>query len=173
MNTWLVRMVHESNGRLFTPDEMNRISNYVEFLAESVAAVKKLDENQKWLIRHLSDVMGTKAVEWGLPKDPFTNDFAAFLAAIGHAVLSEDLDVLEETVIKPCESLADALEIPRAELALMFQEAWRILTPRLDPPSENRLRRFFERPIERLQANAAQDVDYALHRNSNMIEVNS
>jgi Phycobilisome protein len=152
VTTWMTRLVHESNGRPFTQDEVNRIAHYVEFLNDAVTAVKKLEENQKWLIRHLSESVGARAVEWGLPKDPFTNDFAAFLAAIGHAVLSDDLEVIDHTVVRPCESLADALEVPRSEFAVLFEEAWRILTPRLDPASATRLQRYFDRAVEQLKA---------------------
>jgi hypothetical protein len=155
VTTWLTRLVHETNGRPFTPDEVSRIGAYVEFLPEALAAVKKLEENQKWLVRHLSEAVGARAVEWGLPKDPFATDFAAFLAAVGHAVLAGDLDVLDRTVVGPCESLADALEVRREEFAGLFEEAWRVLSPRLDPASAARLKPFFDRPIERLQAHAA------------------
>jgi hypothetical protein len=151
MYNWLSQLVHLSNGRPFSPDEVNRIGNYADGLRDAVIAVKKLEENQKWLVRHLSEAMGGKAQDWGLPRDPFTTDFAAFLASIGHAVLSQDLDILDHTVVQPCASLADALEIPRHEFGLLFQEAWRILAPRLDPTSSMVLVRYFDRASERLR----------------------
>jgi hypothetical protein len=154
VHTWLTRLVHESNGRPFTPDEVARVATYAEFLGDAVTAVRKLEESQRWLVRHLSDAVGERAVGWGLPKDPFANDFAAFLAAIGHAVLCDDLASIDHAVVAPCESLADALEVPRSEFAGLFEEAWRALAPRLDPTSTTRLQRYFDRAVERLRATA-------------------
>jgi hypothetical protein len=163
-------MVHESNGRPFTPDEVGQIGTYVEFLSDALAAVKKLEDNQKWLVRHLSDSLAGKAVEWGLPKDPFTADFAGFLAAVGHAVVANDLELIDHTVVAPCASLADALEVPRSEFAMLFEEAWRILTPRLDPTSTARLEKYFARAAARLKETAEPAVSAGEPREP-MIEV--
>lgn len=151
MTTWLTRLVHKTNGRPFTPDEVSKITEYAEFLPDALAAVRKLDENQKWLVRHLSDWVSPKAQEWGLPKDPFTSDFAAFLAAVGRALLCDDIALLDADVIDPCESLAAALEVPTEEFAGLFDEAWRVLLPRLDPLAAELFRPFFDRPARRLR----------------------
>lgn len=155
MTPWLTRLAHESNGRPFTSDELDKIAQYVEFLPDALAAVKKLDDNQKWLVRHLSDWVAPKAQGWGLPKDPFTTDFAAFLSAVGYALLCDDITLLDATVIDPCRSLADALEVPADEFAGLFDEAWRVLSSRLDPLAAGLLRPFFDRAANALRDTAS------------------
>jgi hypothetical protein len=73
-------------------------------------------------------------------------------------------------VVGPCESLADALEVPRSEFAGLFEEAWRVLTPRLDPPSAARLQRYFDRAVERLRE-TAEPAAYPADPRQPMIEV--
>jgi hypothetical protein len=158
VNPWLTQLVHASNGRPFTADELDKITQYVEFLPDALAAVKKLDENQKWLVRHLGEWVAPKAQEWGLPKDPFTTDFAAFLAAVGHALLCDDITLLDTSVITPCRGLADALEIPAAEFAGLFDEAWRVLQPRLDPLSAQLIQPFLGRVAGALRGDLVADI---------------
>lgn len=145
MTPWLTHLAHESNGRPFTSDELDKIAQYVEFLPDALAAVKKLDDSQKWLVRHMSDWVAPQAQAWGLPKDPFTTDFAAFLAAVGYALLCDDIRLIDAEVAAPFRSLAVALEVPAEEFAGLFDEAWRVLHPRLDPLSAKLLEAFFAR----------------------------
>jgi hypothetical protein len=135
VNNWLNRLITESNGRPFTVEEAERIAEFSESLPDRLSAAKKLEESQKWLGKQLSEAVGPKAAEWGLPKDPFTNDFAQSLSAIVQAMLLDDLNVLKETVIEPFAALADALDVPREELGGLFTIAWHSLAKRLDPRS--------------------------------------
>ena len=152
MNPWLTQLVHTTNGRPFTDAELGRIGTYVELLPDRLTALKKLEESQKWLVRHLADYIAPKAIEWGLPKDPFSTDFVQFLAALGYAMLCDDMALVEHSVVQPCCDLADALEIPREEIALLFETTWDALSPRLDPRSVSLLDWYFQSAANQLRS---------------------
>ncbi len=151
MTPWLTRLANDTNGRPFSSEEIDRITLYGERLPDALAAVRKLEDNQKWLVRHLTEWVAPKAQQWGLPKDPFTTDFASFLSAVGYALVCDDLTVLEATVVAPCQTLADALEVPAEEFAGLFDEAWRVLAQRLDPTAAGLLAPYFDRAAEGLR----------------------
>jgi len=156
VNTWLIDLIWSTNGRPFTEDEAERIASYAETLPERLLAVQKLEESQKWLVKNLNDIVGPKAAEWGLPKEPFTQDFAQSLSALAHALLSDDMNVLERNVIQPMKDLADALDIPSEELGNIFVTAWDLLKRRLDPKHASWLEPYFLRAAENLNATQLQ-----------------
>jgi hypothetical protein len=151
MNNWLNRLITTSNGRPFTVDEAERIAEFAESLPDRLTAAKKLEESQKWLAKQLSDAVAPRAAEWGLPKDPFTNDFAQSLSAIVQSMLLDDVHALEETVIEPFGAIADALDVPREELGELFTIAWQALSKRLDPRSITILQPYFQAVAAGLQ----------------------
>ncbi len=143
MTNWLTRMVWETNGRAFTPDELDRLTEYVESLPERLAAAQKLDDSQKWLSRQLTDLVAPLAAEWGLPKEPFTTDFAQSLAAVGNAMILDDHDLLRTGVLASFTGLADALDVPRSEFGDLFAAVWTLLTRRLEPRPQELLGPYF------------------------------
>ena len=151
MKTWLQELIQISNGRPLTTDEIMRLSAAVEALPDRLAAIKKMEECQKWLVRQLSEHIGPRAAEWGLPKDPFSNDFVNLLTALSHAVLSDDLDLVNITVVKPCQQLAAALEIDPAEFGTLFEVAWATISQRNDSASIAPLKPFFQRAMDELK----------------------
>lgn len=156
MKTWLIDLIWSTNGRPFSEDEAERIAAYAETLPERFQAVQKLEENQKWLVKQLNDYVAPKAAEWGLPKEPFTQDFAQSLSALAHALLSDDRDALEQQVIMPMKSLADALDLPAEELGNLFVISWDLLKRRLEPGPTRWLEPYFVRAAERLNATQLQ-----------------
>ena len=156
MNTWLIDLIWQTNGRPFTEDEAERIAAYAETLPERLQAVSKLEESQKWLVKQLCDVVAPKAAEWGLPKEPFTQDFAQSLSALGHAMLSDDYNLLERNVLQPMRDLAEALELPVEELGNLFVVSWDLLQRRLESSQARWLEPFFQRAAESLHASEHQ-----------------
>jgi hypothetical protein len=151
MKTWLQELVQVSNGRPFTTEEIMRLSAAVEALPDRLAAIKKMEECQKWLVRQLSEHISPRAMEWGLPKDPFSNDFVNLLTALSHAVLADDLDLVSVTVVKPCEQLAAALEIDPSEFGTLFEVAWTTLAQRCEAHSISPLKPFFQKAMDELK----------------------
>lgn len=135
MDNWLNRLVTTSNGRPFTAEEAERIAEFAESLPDRLSAAKRLEESQKWLAKQLSDVVGPKAQNWGLPKEPFTNDFTQTLSAISQAMLLDDTSLLDTTVIAPFIALSESLDIPEDELGELYTHAWQALSRRLDAKS--------------------------------------
>lgn len=158
MNTWLVDLIWASNGRAFTEDEAERIAAYAETLPERLQAVQKLEDAQKWLIRQMADFVSPKAAVWGLPKEPFTQDFAQSLSALSHAMLTDDDNVLERQVVRPMRDLAEALDIPAEELGELFTHAWDLLKRRLEPAHAKWFERYFVMSAEKLGAAQLQHV---------------
>ncbi len=135
MTNWITNLAHSSNGRPLSQDETELLVDYVETLPDRLTAAKKLEECQKWLVKHLSDYIAPRAAEWGLPKDPFANDFALCLTALAHSMVCRDKELLIAEVILPFCETADALEVPRNIFADLFNTAWHALCKRLDPRS--------------------------------------
>jgi Phycobilisome protein len=135
MNNWINRLAFASNGRALTTDEVESLAEYAETLPDRLVAAKKLEESLKWLVRHLSEYIAPRAAEWGLPKDPFSNDFAQCLTSVTHAMLCNEVELLTDTVVKPYVETADALEVPREVFADLFDTAWQALNKRLEPRS--------------------------------------
>jgi len=152
MDNWFNRLVVQSNGRPFTLDEAERIAEFAESLPDRLAAAKRLEESQKWLAKQLSDVVAPKAHSWGLPKDPFTNDFTQTLSAIAQAMLLDDTAMLDQSVIAPFNTLAEALDIPSDELGGLYTIAWEALSRRLDPKSVTLFLPYFSYTARGLQA---------------------
>jgi hypothetical protein len=152
MNTWLVDLIWSTNGRPFSEDEAERIATYAETLPERLLAVQKLEDSQKWLVKQLNDVVAPKAAEWGLPKEPFTQDFAQSLTALAHAMLTDDFRALDLHVIQPMKDLAEALDIPGEELGNIFNAAWDLLNRRIDPTHAKWLEPYFTRAAQGLDA---------------------
>jgi len=153
VDNWLNRLIAQSNGRPFTMDEAERIAEFAESLPDRLAAAKKLEDSQKWLAKQLSDAVAPKAHGWGLPKDPFTNDFTQTLSAIAQAMLLDDPKLLDHTVIAPFEALAEALDIPADELGELYTMAWQALSRRLDVKSVSLFLPYFSYTARGLQAN--------------------
>lgn len=151
MDNWLNQLIRASNGRAFTEDEAERVTEYAESLPVRLSAAAKVQDAQKWLTRHLGDAVGQRASEWALPREPLAHDFVQAINPIVTAMLLDDKDVLGPAVIHPFESLAAALDIPASELAELFQVAWSSLCTRLDPPAMALLQPYFERVIEELK----------------------
>jgi hypothetical protein len=151
MKHWLNRLAFESNGRALTPNEVDMIAEYAETLPDRLAAAKKLEESLKWLVRHLSDFIAPRAAEWGLPKDPFSNDFAQCLSAIAHAMIGNDVELLNSTIVTPYIQTAEALEVPVEAFADLFDTAWQALSKRLDPRSTELLAPHFSHVIGELR----------------------
>jgi hypothetical protein len=147
MTNWITRLAHASNGRVLTPAESESVAEYVESLPDRLAAARKLDESQKWLVKHLSDYIAPRAAEWGLPKDPFANDFAQCLTAVAHAMVCNDKELLKDSVITPYTLTADALEVPRGVFAGLFDSTWQALSRRLDSRSAELLVPFFSHVV--------------------------
>ncbi len=143
MTNWLTRLVWETNGRAFAPDELDRLCGYVETLPERLAAAQRLDESQKWLARQLDDLVAPRAAAWGLPKEPFTADFAQALSAVAHAMLLDEPAALGGGVVASFAGLADALDVPRAEFGQLFADVWAVLTRRLDERGQELLAPYF------------------------------
>lgn len=162
MTNWLTKLVWETNGRAFTPDELDRLTEYVETLPERLAAAQKLDESQKWLARQLDDLMTPLAAGWGLPKEPFTADFAHSLSAVAHAMLLDDPALLRTGVVASFAGLADALDVPRAEFGRLFAAVWGLLAKRLDERGRELLAPYFEAAAAALGVAAAPEPAAAL-----------
>ena len=135
MTNWITKLAHSTNGRPLSQDETEMLVDYVETLPDRLLAAKKLEECQKWLVKHLSDYIAPRAIEWGLPKDPFATDFALCLTALVHSMVCSDKELLIAEVILPFCETADALEVPRNIFADLFDTAWHALCKRLDPRS--------------------------------------
>jgi hypothetical protein len=151
MKTWLQELIQTSNGRPFTTEEIMRLSTAVEVIPDRLAAIKKMEDCQKWLVRQLSEHISPRATEWGLPKDPFSNDFVNLLTALSHAVLSDDLDLVSTTIVKPCQQLSAALEIEPSEFGTLFEVAWTTLSQRCESQSISPLKPFFQRAMDELK----------------------
>jgi len=151
VTTWLQQIIGESNGRPFSQDELHRIVSAAEMLPEKLAAIKKMEDAQKWLVRQLSEHISPRAAEWGLPKDPFSTDFAVLLAAVGQALLCDDLDLVDANVVHPCVQLAEALELPVSVWVGLFEVAVTTLTQKLDQRSMELLKPYFQRAIDELR----------------------
>ncbi len=145
MDNWLNRIIHTSNGRYFTAEEAERVADYAESLPDRLAAAKKLEDAQRWLVRHLSDVVSPLAAEWGLPREPLAQDLVRATAPVAVAMLLDDPDVLDETVVRPFEALAAALDVPAGELADLFDALQAEVGRRLDPTSAGLLAPYFAR----------------------------
>ena len=143
MTNWLNRLMTTSNGRPLTADEGERLAEYAESLPDRLAAVRKLEESQKWLAKQLSEVVAPKAAEWGLPREALVNDFVQSLTAVAQAMLADDLEVLATTVVAPFRSLADALDIPAEELGDLLLAAWAALSRRLEAKPATLLQPYF------------------------------
>jgi len=174
MKTWLQELVQVSNGRPFTQEEIMRISTAADTLPDRLAAVRKMEDCQKWLIRQLSEHISPRAMEWGLPKDPFSNDFVNLLSAVSHALIADDLELVSTTVVKPCVQLAQALDLPESEFGTLFEVAWNTLSQRCDPSSIALLKDYFRRAIDELKPNEWSQPNRATPnetRNFNLLEV--
>lgn len=147
MTNWITRLAHASNGRALTPAEAESVAEYVETLPDRLLAAKKLEESKKWLVKHLSDFIAPRALEWGLPKDPFANDFVGYLSAVSHAMIGNDREILAETVVAPLSETADALDVPRTAFAELFDTTWQALKKRLDDRSAELLVPFFSQIV--------------------------
>lgn len=156
MTNWLTRVVWESNGRPFTPAELDRLTEYAETLPDRLAAAKQLDDSQKWLARQLTDLVAPLAADWGLPKEPFTADFAQSLTAVAHAMLLDDPAALGPGVLASYGGLADALDVPREEFGRLFASAWGLLTRRLDAKAQGLLGPYFRAVADGLGAARAE-----------------
>ena len=144
MANWLNRLIVDSNNRPYTGEEAERIAEYAESLPERLACAKKLEESGKWLARQLNDQFAEKAGEWGLPREAVVADFIDGLAAVAHAMLMDDVDSLQESVVAPYTSLAGALELDPEEFGGLFRAAWDALARRLEPKHAALLRPHFE-----------------------------
>ena len=152
MTNWLNRLMTTSNGRPLTAAEGERLAEYAESLPDRLAAVRKLEESQKWLAKQLTDVVAPKAAEWGLPREALVNDFVQSLTAVAQAMLADDLEVMAETVVAPFRSLADALDIPADELGDLLLAAWSALSRRLEARPAALLQPYFRWAAEALDA---------------------
>jgi Phycobilisome protein len=139
MTNWITRLAVQSNGRALTPEETDAVAEYVETLPDRLAAAKRLEESMKWLVRHLSDFIAPRTLEWGLPKDPFSNDFAQCLSSVAHAMICNEVELLKSTVIQPYIEIADALEVPVEAFADLFDSAWHAIAKRFDARSSELL----------------------------------
>ena len=143
MTNWLNKLLVASSGRPLTPDEADRVAEYGESLPDRLAAARRLEESAKWLTKQMTDVVGPKATEWGLPREALVNDFVQSLTAVAHAMLLDDRSVLDETVVRPFQSLAAALDIPGEDLGDLFHAAWAALSRRLEARPAQLLHPYF------------------------------
>jgi hypothetical protein len=151
MKTWLQELVMTTNGRPFSTEEIMRLSAAVEALPDRLAAIRKMEDCQKWLVRQLSEHIAPRAAEWGLPKDPFSNDFVNLLTALSHAVLSDDVDLVSTTIVKPCQQLAAALELDPSEFGTLFEVAWMTISQRCESHAISPLKPFFQKAMDELK----------------------
>jgi Phycobilisome protein len=111
-----------------------------------------VEDAQKWLARHLADAVGRRADDWAVPREPLAQDFARAVNPVAVAMLLDDPDVLAESVVRPLEEWAAALDIPPAEVGDLFAEAWQALAARLDARSAALLEPYFDRVTAALAA---------------------
>lgn len=117
METWLTQLLSGANGRHFRDDELYRLLAYVETLAERADAAKQVAEQRDGLIKALMKAFPDLATN-----KVFVTDLVDSLQVISHAMLLDDISVLEDKMGGRFYSM-----LSRMECGATLQSLWEAL----------------------------------------------